>query len=187
MLARAWTLNWTTKWRTAKQIRLHAMALSFHLSQRLKIPNAALDTHKSMDCHCHCRCRCRCSLERIPQLHYQNHCRHGWTTATASKTLTLPHSSASVLSCLRFWALQIYSVFVRQCEMQTEEKLWDTHFKCQCSNAQCKHHCSKARGWELMRDRLVSRNKDCWLLMAAQFNKDWFCLCPNNWADKIMA
>lgn len=68
-----------------------------------------------------------------------------------------------------------------------QKRSFGTHFKCQCSNAQCKHHCSKARGWELMRDRLVSRNKDCWLLMAAQFNKDWFCLCPNNWADKIMA
>lgn len=47
------------------------------LKERIEIPNAALDTHKSMDCHCHCHWPLQLQPRKNTQLLYQNHCRPG--------------------------------------------------------------------------------------------------------------
>lgn len=139
------------------------------LKERIEIPNAALDTHKSMDCHCHCHWPLQLQPRKNTQLLYQNHCRPGGGVVLLLSRL--PHSIASVLSCLS--AANLQCVCETVWDANRREALGDTF---QMPMQQCSMQTSLQQSTRLMRDRLVSRNKDCWLLMAAQFNKDWLSL-----------
>ncbi len=127
------------------------------LKERIEIPNTALDTHKSMDCHCHWPLQLQ--PRKNTQLLYQNHCRPGGGVVLLLSRL--PHSIASVLSCLS--AANLQCVCETVWDANRREALGDTF---QMPMQQCSMQTSLQQSTRLRADERPSRFKKQGLLIV---------------------